>query len=75
MGNTPDIDFILENMDVLKAAYPRKCVLVIGQRVVKVFRDTIAALLYRNQVLLDVEHAFADFSGAEDNIMWNDGKQ
>lgn len=74
MANTPDIDFILENQDVLKAAYPKKCVLVIGQRVVKVFRDTMDALLYRNQVLLDVEHAFADFSGPEDNIMWNDGK-
>ena len=74
MANNPDIDFILKNQDVLRAAFPRKCVLVIGQRVVKVFRDTVEAILYRNQVLLDVEHAFADFSGAEENIMWSDGK-
>ena len=74
MANNPDVDFILDNQDVLKAAYPKKCVLVIGRRVVKVFNDTIEALLYRGKVLLDVEHAFADFSGPEDNIMWNDGK-
>ncbi len=75
MEKNPDIQFILDNQDVLKAAYPRKCVLIIGQRVVKTFNNTIAALLYRDKALLDVEYAFADFSGAEDNIMWNDGKQ
>lgn len=75
MEQNPDIKFILDNQDVLKAAYPRKCVLIVGQRVVKTFSDTIAALLYRDQALLDVKYAFADFSGAEPNIMWNDGKQ
>lgn len=74
MTNIPDVNFILDNQDVLKAAYPKKCVLVIGQRVAKVFNDTIEALLFRSEVLLNVEHAFADFSGAEPNIMWNDGK-
>ncbi len=74
MEKNPDIQFILDNQDVLKAAYPRKCVLVIKQQVVRVFNDTIDALLYRDDVLHNVEYAFADFSGAEDNIMWNDGK-
>lgn len=74
MEQNPDIKFILDNQDVLKAAYPRKCVLVINQQVVRVFNNTIDALLYRDDVLQNVDYAFADFSGPEDNIMWNDGK-
>lgn len=75
MENNPDIDFILKNRDVLKAAYPGKCVLVIGQQVVRTFDNTIDAMMYGDDVLLDAEYAFADFSAYEDNILWHDGKQ
>lgn len=74
MENNPDIHFILKNKDVLKAAYPGKCVLVIGQRVARTFDNTIDAMMYRNDVLMKADHAFADFSSTEDNIIWHDGK-
>lgn len=75
MVTNADVEFIRENSDVMKAAYAGKCVLVIGQRVIRLFDDLVDGMLYTGRVLEPAEYALADFSGSEDKIYLGHGSK
>lgn len=73
METNADVEFIRENCDVMKAAYAGKCVLVIGQRVIRTFDDLTDGMLYTGRVLEPAEYALVDFSERGDNIYLGHG--